>query len=128
VVEAADTIFADPARFKQVVYNYVSNAIKFTPDHGSITVRLSPAENGSVRLDVTDTGIGIEASDVSKLFQQFQQLDTGAAKRYAGTGLGLALVKKLVEQHGGTVDVKSEPGAGSCFSAVFPAGSSHPVE
>ena len=128
VVEAADTIFADPARFKQVVYNYVSNAIKFTPDHGTITVRLSPAGNGSVRLDVTDTGIGIEASDLSKLFQQFQQLDTGAAKRYAGTGLGLALVKKLVEQHGGTVDVKSEPGAGSCFSAVFPAVSSHPVE
>lgn len=119
----AEHLFVDPARFKQVVYNYVSNAIKFTPDNGSVTVKVTSDSNRSVRLDVCDTGIGIDAVNLPRLFQQFHQLDTGAAKRYAGTGLGLALVKRLVEQHGGYVDVKSELDAGSCFSAVFPAAS-----
>ena len=119
----AEHLFVDPARFKQVVYNYVSNAIKFTPDNGSVKVKVTRDPSGSVRLDVCDTGIGIDAANLPRLFQQFHQLDTGAAKRYAGTGLGLALVKRLVEQHGGYVEVRSELGAGSCFSAVFPAAS-----
>ena len=105
------------------MYNYVSNAIKFTPDNGSVKVKVTRDPSGSVRLDVCDTGIGIDAVNLPRLFQQFHQLDTGAAKRYAGTGLGLALVKRLVEQHGGYVEVKSELDAGSCFSAVFPAAS-----
>jgi signal transduction histidine kinase len=106
-----------------VIYNFVSNAIKFTPDHGKVEVRASPEASGGVRVDVTDTGIGIAPENISALFQRFHQLDSGPAKRYAGTGLGLALVKKLMEQQNGQVEVASEVGVGSRFSAIFPNGS-----
>ena len=76
----AEHLFVDPARFKQVVYNYVSNAIKFTPDNGSVKVKVMRDPNGSVRLDVCDTGIGIEAANLPRLFQQFHQLDTGGGE------------------------------------------------
>ena len=116
----ADRLFIDPARFKQVVYNYVSNAIKFSRDQGSVKVHVSRNSLNEVRVDVSDTGIGIEPEDVPRLFQQFQQLDSGASKRYQGTGLGLALVKKLVKRHSGRVEVRSDVGRGSVFSAFFP--------
>ena len=112
----AEHLFVDPARFKQVVYNYVSNAIKFTPDNGSVKVKVTRDPSGSVRLDVCDTGIGIDAANLPRLFQQFHQLDTGAAKRYAGTGLGLALVKRLVEQQVGM----SRSGANLARAVVSP--------
>lgn len=118
--EAAEDLFVDPARFRQVVYNYVSNAIKFTPDRGDVRVSLSASGEGQIRIDVTDTGIGIPAEHIPLLFQRFHQLDTGPSKRYAGTGLGLSLVKKLVEEQQGWVAVESAVGKGSCFSAVFP--------
>jgi signal transduction histidine kinase len=104
----------DPSRFKQVLYNYLSNAAKFTPAGGKITVRVSrePAED-MLRIEVIDTGIGIAASDLGDLFVEFQQLDVGAAKRHAGTGLGLVLTKRVVEAQGGTVGVRSQPGKGS---------------
>lgn len=118
--EDADAIYVDPARFKQVVYNYVSNAIKFTPENGRIAILVTREPDGSARLDVQDTGIGIESQDIPRLFHKFQQLETGPSKRFAGTGLGLALVKNLVERHGGRVEVQSKVGAGSTFSALFP--------
>jgi signal transduction histidine kinase len=120
VEKAADDLFVDPARFRQVIYNFVSNAIKFTPDHGKVEVNATVDPSGGVRVDVTDTGIGIAPENIPSLFQRFHQLDSGPAKRYAGTGLGLALVKKLMEQQHGRVEVASELGVGSRFTAIFP--------
>ncbi|HEY5946377.1 MAG TPA: response regulator [Kofleriaceae bacterium] len=110
----------DPNRFKQVAYNYVSNALKFTPDGGRVTIRASGEGSEMFRLEVEDTGVGIEAVDLGRLFVEFQQLDGGASKRHQGTGLGLALTRRLVEAQGGTVGVRSTPGKGSVFHATLP--------
>ncbi|TMQ07408.1 MAG: response regulator [Deltaproteobacteria bacterium] len=110
----------DPARLKQVAYNYLSNALKFTPSGGSVTLRIKPDDGDLFRLEVEDTGIGIAASDLGRLFVEFQQLEAGAAKRHQGTGLGLALTRRLVEAQGGSVGVKSEVGVGSTFHACLP--------
>jgi protein-histidine pros-kinase len=113
-------VVVDPARLKQVLYNYLSNAIKFTPDGGSITIRGTAEGEQRFRIDVEDSGIGISTGDLDKLFVEFQQLDGSAAKKYQGTGLGLALTKRIVEAHGGHIEVKSAPGHGSTFSAILP--------
>jgi len=112
-------VVVDAARFKQVLYNYVSNAYKFTPAGGRVTVRIL-ATGPTFRLEVADTGIGIAPQDVSRLFTAFEQLDSGTRKRHAGTGLGLALVKRLVEAQGGAVGVTSTLGAGATFFATLP--------
>ncbi len=117
---AIDQVVVDPSRLKQVLYNYLSNAIKFTADGGHVTVRFQPEGADRFRLEVEDNGIGISAEGISRLFVEFQQLDTSAAKRHQGTGLGLALTKRIVETLGGRVDVRSVPGEGSTFSAVLP--------
>ncbi|MEZ0228282.1 MAG: PAS domain S-box protein, partial [Planctomycetota bacterium] len=113
-------IVLDPARLKQVLYNYLSNAIKFTPDNGRVSIRMVPETPGTFRVSVEDSGIGIAEEDIHRLFVEFQQLDAGTAKRYAGTGLGLALTKRIVEAQGGSVGVKSKVGEGSTFHAVLP--------
>jgi protein-histidine pros-kinase len=113
-------VILDSSKFKQVLYNYLSNAIKFTPENGQVIVRLNPEGNKLFRLEVEDNGIGIKPEDIHKLFIEFQQLDASAAKKYAGTGLGLALTKRIVEAQGGNVGVRSEVGKGSTFFAVFP--------
>ncbi|HEX3479114.1 MAG TPA: response regulator [Kofleriaceae bacterium] len=110
----------DPARLKQVAYNYLSNALKFTPAGGSVTLRVKPNGPDQFRLEVEDTGIGIAPADLGRLFVEFQQLEAGAAKRHQGTGLGLALTRRLVEAQGGSVGVKSAVGAGSTFHACLP--------
>ncbi len=110
----------DPRKLKQVVYNYLSNAIKFTPDRGRISVRTQPESGHMFRIEVEDTGIGIKAEDLSQLFVEFQQLDSSTAKRYPGTGLGLALTKRIAEAQGGRVGVESALGKGSTFYAVLP--------
>ena len=117
---AITTVVVDPARVKQILYNYLSNAIKFTPAGGRITIRILPEGPALFRIDVEDTGVGIAADDMDKLFVEFQQLDASAAKPYQGTGLGLALTKKLAEAHGGRVEVRSTPGEGSTFSVILP--------
>jgi protein-histidine pros-kinase len=114
------TVVVDPARVKQILYNYLSNAIKFTPADGHITIRIVPEGPALFRIDVEDTGLGIAVDDMDKLFVEFQQLDASAAKQYQGTGLGLALTKKLAEAHGGRVAVRSTPGKGSTFSVILP--------
>jgi PAS domain S-box-containing protein len=111
----------DPARLKQILYNYVSNALKFTEPGGRVVVSAKLADDAShFRLDVEDTGIGIAPEDFEHLFIEFQQLDAGVAKKHAGTGLGLSLCKRLAEAQGGTVGVSSVPGKGSTFYAVLP--------
>ena len=117
---AVGAVTLDPAKLKQVLYNYLSNAIKFTPDNGHVLVQVAAGEPGTFRIEVQDDGIGVSAADVHRLFIEFQQLDAGLAKRYAGTGLGLALTKRIVEAQGGTVGVRSTPGKGSTFFAILP--------
>jgi PAS domain S-box-containing protein len=109
----------DPARFKQVLFNYLSNAVKFTPDGGSVHVLVALQGDDHFRLEVEDTGIGIAPDQVSCLFQEFTQLPN-RGKAEQGTGLGLALTRLIVEAQSGTVGVRSRPGRGSIFSAVLP--------
>jgi PAS domain S-box-containing protein len=110
----------DPGKLKQVLFNYVSNALKFTPGGGRIDIRAVAQDARHFRVEVEDTGVGIAAEDVPRLFVAFQQLDAGAAKKYQGTGLGLALTRRIVEAQGGTVGASSRPGQGSVFHAVLP--------
>src|SRR5205823_4989390 len=98
---AVSGIVSDASKLKQVLYNYLSNALKFTPDEGRVTVRVVPEDREHFRLEVKDTGIGIKPEDMDKLFVEFQQLDASVAKKYPGTGLGLALTKRIVETQGG---------------------------
>ncbi len=116
----ADVAHLDGRKVRQVLYNLVSNAIKFSKPGGKVDVRSRADERGGILLQVKDHGIGIRKEDMGKLFQQFQQLDSGSARHYPGTGLGLVITKKLVELHRGFVEVESEPGVGSVFSAYFP--------
>jgi len=109
----------DTGRFKQVLYNYLSNAVKFTPDSGSIAVRISLPDAAYFKLEVEDTGIGIPPGEISRLFQEFEQVPNNR-KAEQGTGLGLALTRHIVEAQGGSVSVRSIPGQGSVFSAVLP--------
>jgi signal transduction histidine kinase len=114
-------IHADRGRVRQILLNLLSNAIKFTPDGGRITV-VAGAVNGDVlaRIAVIDTGIGIAREDQPKLFQEFSQLDASASRKYEGTGLGLALSRRLVEMQGGEIGVESEIDKGSTFWFTLP--------
>ena len=113
-----DLVDGDERRLRQVVFNLLSNAAKFTPEGGSIEVA-SAHVDGEVQVSVTDTGPGIAAQDRERIFEEFQQTQVGVQQR-EGTGLGLALSKRLVELHGGRIWVESEPGHGSCFVFTLP--------
>ncbi len=118
-----DTITLDLQRFRQILYNLLSNALKFTDDGGVVTIKADRRANGSIRLSVRDSGIGIAADDIPRLFTEFEQLETGIARRFGGTGLGLALTKSIVTLQGGSIDVESEVGVGSTFTVALPQGS-----
>lgn len=109
----------DPLRLKQVLLNYLSNAIKFSPANSQVVVKASMPERGPLRIEVQDQGIGISDADQAKLFVRFWQLSAGATKAYEGTGIGLALVKQILEAQGGRVGVRSEIGRGSTFWAEW---------
>jgi len=115
------TVQADPRRLKQMIVNLLSNAIKFTPKDGSLglTIEGNEAEQ-VVRLTVWDTGIGIQPDDLARLFQPFVQVDSSLARQSEGSGLGLSLVKRMAELHGGGVEVESIPSLGSRFTIVLP--------
>jgi CheY-like chemotaxis protein len=124
-------LFADEAKFKQVMYNLLSNAIKFTPDGGKVFVAAAVQkdtgagagkEGGSLRVAVRDTGIGIKLKDQERVFKEFEQVDSSYGRQQQGTGLGLALTKKLIEMHGGRIWVESEgvEGRGSTFAFLIP--------
>jgi signal transduction histidine kinase/ActR/RegA family two-component response regulator len=111
------TVDADGRRLKQILVNLLSNAVKFTPEGGSVTLRVRVDEGrGSIEFSIQDTGIGIPADRQQKLFRPFVQIDSRLSREYAGTGLGLALVKKLTDLHGGSVSLVSAPGEGSTFA------------
>jgi signal transduction histidine kinase len=113
-------VVTDPARLKQILYNYVANALKFTPEGGHVSIRASLENDREFRLEVEDNGLGIHPEDLERLFVEFEQLDSSAGKRFHGTGLGLALTKRLVEAQDGSVGVRSTLGRGSVFHAVLP--------
>lgn len=137
-VDDLGQILVDQRKTKQIVYNLLSNAVKFSRDGGTVTLRgcrvdrarvegailfgAAPASGTPYFLEigVIDTGIGIDPKDLSRLFQPFVQLDSGLSRRYEGTGLGLALVRQLVELHGGTLTLNSSPGQGSEFIVWLP--------
>jgi len=117
---ALEGLVLDPGKLKQVLYNYVSNAIKFTPERGRVTIRALGDGPEAVRFEVEDTGVGIREEDLPRLFTEFEQIEAKLADRPEGTGLGLAVTKRLVEAQGGTVGVRSTLGHGAVFFAILP--------
>lgn len=130
-------ITADRIKFKQVLYNLLSNAVKFTPERGEITLHAQMVEGNNyltifdpktariknhLQISIADSGIGIKPEDQERIFSEFEQVDNSYARRYEGTGLGLALTKRLVELHDGLISVQSEEGKGSTFSIILPPG------
>jgi protein-histidine pros-kinase len=113
-------VAVDVRMLKQILYNFLSNAFKFSLDGGTVRLRIATLDADWFRIDVEDNGIGIKEEDFERLFVEFQQLDAGASKKYGGTGLGLALTKRLVEAQGGRVEVRSVMNKGSVFSAILP--------
>jgi signal transduction histidine kinase len=132
--EADINMPADPKKLKQIMFNLLSNAVKFTPSGGSVTVNAKrsksiplamqkadmPEAGDFIEVSVKDTGIGIKPEDLSKLFQTFSQIESVYSKTVEGTGLGLALTRKLVELHGGRIWVESEFNKGSKFTFIIP--------
>jgi PAS domain S-box-containing protein len=110
----------DQQKFKQIAYNLLSNAIKFNDDGGKVEVLAEPHDTNRFKLVVKDTGIGIKPKDIDRLFREFEQLKSGASRRHEGTGLGLALTRRIVELQGGSIGVESEEGKGSSFTVLLP--------
>jgi two-component system phosphate regulon sensor histidine kinase PhoR len=115
----ADTpVLADLGRLEQVLINLLDNAIKFTPQKGCITVFTEDFGN-RIRVNVSDTGIGIPAKDLPRIFERFYRVDAARSRELGGTGLGLSIVKHIVQGHGGAVSVESVPGKGSTFAFIL---------
>lgn len=113
-------VYADPTRFNQALRALLDNAVKFTPEGGSVWVRTHLNGGNMVRIEVADNGIGIPEEALPRVFERFYQVDNTATRTYGGTGMGLALVRRLVEAHGGKVEVESRLGEGSCFALLWP--------
>ena len=117
---------ADARKVKQAVVNLLSNAVKFTPNGGRVTVRAQLLDGWGAQagpraeVSVSDTGVGIAPQDQALVFEEFRQAGGDVLRKSEGTGLGLALVRRFVELHGGTVTLSSAPGQGSTFSFVLP--------
>jgi two-component system cell cycle sensor histidine kinase PleC len=122
VDEGVPALRGDRRALRQVLLNLLSNALKFTPSGGTVTIGLDRGETGGLRLSVADTGIGIAAEDLPRLTQPFAQVDGVYQRRQRGTGLGLTLVRALAELHGGQVAIASEPGRGTTVTVELPAG------
>src|SRR5262249_10596950 len=114
---------ADRLRLRQILYNLISNAVKFTDRGGSVRVTGARDRSGRIAIAVADTGIGIASANIERLYRAFEQFALPSGDRPPGTGLGLALTKRLVEMHGGTIEVASELGVGTTFTVRLPAAS-----
>jgi signal transduction histidine kinase len=119
VSEQCREIETDRQKFKQILLNLISNAIKFTP-RGGITVTVGIEQGNELRVDVTDTGIGIKGTDLEMIWEDFRQVDQSMTREVGGTGLGLSIVRKLLDRLGGRASVVSTYGAGTTFTLVFP--------
>jgi GAF domain-containing protein/class 3 adenylate cyclase len=124
ILEPCSEVYLDLEKFDKVLYNLLSNAMKFTPTGGSITLSLQQAGNHCI-LKVSDTGIGIRPDQIPHLFERFRQAEGSANRSYEGSGLGLALVKELIELHGGQISVESTYGEGSTFTVWIQNGLAH---
>jgi signal transduction histidine kinase len=127
VDSALPRVRLDEGRLKQILFNLLSNAVKFSPKGGPVTMTAtlvpkssSPIETETVRIDVTDKGIGIPRDELQRIFDEFYQTEEGRRSRRGGTGLGLSLTRNFVELHHGRIDVESKPGEGSCFTLYLP--------
>lgn len=112
-------VLADPTRLTQVLWNLMSNAVKFTPEHGAVAVRACKAQD-QVVITISDTGIGIPRSQFDRIFEEFTQVDVGATRSHEGTGLGLALTKRLIDLMKGSITLESEVGRGTTFTMRLP--------
>ena len=115
------TIFADERLAKQMLVNLLSNAVKYTPSGGEATIRLLPGNDGSAAVEVRDNGVGMDEADLEKALEPFGRIDSALVSQMRGTGLGLPLVKALIELHGGRLDINSQPGRGTTARLCFPA-------
>ncbi|MEE8516118.1 MAG: HAMP domain-containing sensor histidine kinase, partial [Alphaproteobacteria bacterium] len=113
-------LWADDRRVKQILLNLMTNAVKFTPEGGHITVKAGVNDDGAVLFSVTDSGIGIAPEDILKVMEPFRQADNSLSRKHEGTGLGLPLAKSFVELHGGSLDLKSQVGTGTTVTVTFP--------
>lgn len=124
IIDKMDTVprlWADRRKIRQILLNLVSNAIKFTPPEGKVSISVIMEQDGRMTLMVSDTGIGIRKEDLPRAMAPFGQVESSLSRRYEGTGLGLPLTQALVERHGGQLVLDSEPGKGTRVSAKFPA-------
>ena len=121
IAHRAVLLRADSRAIKQIVLNLLTNAVKFTPEGGTVAVRGGRAANGDIILVVADTGIGIDAAVLASLGQPFTQADASIGRTYGGTGLGLSISRKFVAMHGGTLTIESTPGQGTTVRVLFPA-------
>ena len=117
-MDGPQTLYGSADEVRTAFTNLVTNAIRYTPDGGSITLSWKNAEEGPL-FSVTDTGIGIEAKHIPRLTQRFYQVDKSRSRQVNGTGLGLSIVRHILLRHEGHLDIESEPGKGSTFSAQF---------
>jgi signal transduction histidine kinase len=123
--DVPDQVVGDPTRLRQILLNLVSNAVKFT-EHGEVELSVMVVNQSSdswvLTFEVRDTGIGIDDSSLSTIFDSFSQADSSTTRRYGGSGLGLAICRKLVQTMMGEIYVQSEPGRGSIFRVIIPLG------
>lgn len=117
--EELPLVFVDAVRIKQVLINLLSNAVKFTPRGGDVELA-ARQRTGAIEISVRDTGVGLRAGDLPRLFREFERIESAQGERVAGTGLGLALSRLFVELHGGTIGVVSELGRGTTFTVTLP--------
>lgn len=115
-----DVVTLDQLKIKQVLYNLLSNAVKFSYDNKEVKVIVGMDSRQRLQLQVKDYGVGIKNEDLPRIFREFEQLDSGAARRFPGTGLGLALTKRIIELHRGSITVQSALGKGSTFIITIP--------
>ena len=118
--ESVPLLRADERALRQVMLNFLSNAIKFTPRGGRVTAAVRAMSDGSLKCSIADTGIGMNSDEIRVALMPFGQVDSKIARQHKGTGLGLPISKSLIELHGGELRIQSEPGKGTTLFAIFP--------